>query len=139
MKSKTPKNSFNQIFIDKEENFSLFGIITPKPIYKLAFLFNQKLNFDFKLFNNEHIDYTIPNLTPIYVSDYFIQWYLFANIFPKKQNKIKDFDYFLIGYPKLEDTEIQSFLNQIHSIEEITISVVIEHRKNIVDLFSSIL
>ncbi len=136
---KPKNNSFHQITTEKEENFSLLGIVSPKPIYKLAFLLNQNLNFDFTLLNNEHLDYTIPNLTTIYTSKYIIDWYLFANIFPKKQKKLKDFDYFLIGYPKIDDAEIQSFLKQINSINEITISAIIDHRKDVVDLFSSIL
>ncbi len=137
MKSK--KNSFHQISTEKEENFSLLGIVSPKPIYKLAFLLNQNLNFDFTLLNDEHLDYTVPNLTYIYTSKYINDWYLFANIFPKKQKKLKDFDYFLIGYPKMDDAEIHTFLKQINSINEITISAIIDHRKDVVDLFSSIL
>ncbi|GIV42888.1 MAG: hypothetical protein KatS3mg035_0011 [Bacteroidia bacterium] len=139
MKSKLLKNSLQQISTEKEENFSLLGIISPKPIYKLAYLLNQNLNFDFKLLNDEHLNYAIPNLTTLYTAHYIIDWYLFANTFPKKNKKIKDFDYFLIGFPKLEDNQIQPFLKQVNSINEITISAIIEHRKEIVELFSSIL
>lgn len=139
MKSKLLRSSLHQISVEKEENFSLMGIVSPKPIYKLAYLLNQNLNFDFKLLNDEHWNYTIPNLTTIYTSHYVIEWYLFANIFPKKQKKLKDFDYFLIGFPKLNDDEVQSCLKQINSINEITISAIIEHRKEVVELFSSLL
>lgn len=135
MKSKFLK----RISIESEEDFTLLGIICSKPIYKLAFLMNQNLNFDFKILNNDHLEYTIPNLCTIYFYHYLVDWYLLENIFPKKNKKFKDFDFFLIRSPQMEEIEIQAFMQKIQAIDEVTASAILEHRKEIVELFSNIL
>lgn len=135
MKSKFLK----RISIESEEDFTLLGIICPKPIYKLAFLMNQKLDFDFRILNNDHLEYTIPNLCTIYFYHYLVDWYLLENIFTQKSKKFKDFDFFLIGNPQMEEIKIQDFMQKIQSIDEITASAILEQRKEIVELFSNIL
>ncbi len=139
MKPNPIKNKLAKITVEKEENFSLLGIISPKPIYKVAFLLNKSLNTNFVLYNNEHIEFSLPNLPEIYFSNEIDRsWYLFKNNFQRKAN-LKDYDYFLIGYPKISQRETQDLLVQIHTIEDIVITNIIEQRKEIVNLFSSIL
>jgi ERCC4-type nuclease len=68
-----------------------------------------------------------------------VDWYLFQNSFYKKKPKFKDFDYFLISYPKISEEETNNLLTKINSIDDLVISSVIELRKEIVSMFSCIL
>jgi hypothetical protein len=138
MKSKL-HSKLSKITVEKEENFTLLGIVSPKPIYKIAFLLNQKLHLDFVLYNQEHLEFSMPNLPPIYFSENSADWYLFENTFPKKKIKFKDYDYFLIIHPAISEHEIQEVLSKLNEIQDITISSLLEHKKEIVSLFSSIL
>ncbi len=138
MKSNSNKNSSGKIFVEKEENFNLLGIISPKPIYKLAFLLNKALETEFKLFNSRHIEYSLPNLPTIYFNNETKGWYLLNNVFTIKNTKLKDYDYFLIAYPKISDTLLEHYLSRINRIEDIVITAIIEHRKEIINLFSAI-
>lgn len=124
--------------IDKEENFSLIGIISPKPIYKVVYLLNNALNLSFECFPELGLQLANPTLPVVYYCEQDQnQWYVFPNIKPLKK-KIKDFDYFMIISPSLDAIELKQLESKLLEVSGIVASGIASHRQEIVQLFTEI-
>ncbi|MFD2863362.1 IPExxxVDY family protein [Mucilaginibacter antarcticus] len=118
-------------------DFVLIAVTTSLKDYRVCYLINKHLNFNFTKFDDLEVDIH-PGAAPVYFSLYQFSWqdsetdfYFIAN---KGTNgylipEMKKADYFIMIKNYIDDTDLENLITGVNRIQEVVAAVKIDPKK----------